>query len=87
MNQLEATQWAESQDVVKVRAMRDGEEDKFVLTVGEYVVTPHIFDSQEEATEFLDDHFKLTNMDLAIIGAMCQKLNETKKQQSKNEEK
>lgn len=76
MDQQEAVQWAEGQDVVQVRAMRNGEEDKFVFAVGEYVVTPHVFDSQEEAIRYLNEHFKLTNMDLAIIGAMCQKLNE-----------
>ena len=84
MNQQEAVQWAEGQDVVQVRAIRRGEEDKFVFTVGEYVVTPHVFDNQEEAIEYLNEHFKLTNMDLAIIGAMCQRLNELNKQQSKN---
>lgn len=83
----EAVQWAEGQDVVQVRAMRRGEEDKFVFAVGEYVATPHVFDTQEEAMKYLDEHFKLTNMDLAIIGAMCQKLNELNKQQPKNETK
>lgn len=83
----EAVQWAEGQDVVQVRAIRRGEEDKFVFTVGEYVATPHVFDTQEEAVDYLNEHFKLTNMDLAIIGAMCQKLNELNKQQLKNETK
>lgn len=87
MNQQEAVQWAEGQDVVQVRAIRRGEEDKFVFTVGEYVVTPHVFDNQEEAIKYLKEHFKLTNMDLAIIGAMCQRLNELNKQQSKNKKK
>jgi len=82
MDQQEAVQWAKGQDVVQVRAMRNGEEDKFVFAVGEYV-----FDSQEEAIKYLNENFKLTNMDLAIIGAMCQKLNELNKQQLKNEEK
>lgn len=87
MDLQEAVQWAEGQDVVQVRAMRRGEEDKFVFTVGEYVVTPHVFDTQEEAMDYLNEHFKLTNMDLAIIGAMCQKLNELNKQQLKNKTK
>lgn len=87
MDQQEAVQWAEGQDVVQVRAIRKGEEDKFVFTVGEYVATPHVFDTQEEAMEYLNENFKLTNMDLAIIGAMCQRLNELNKQQLKNEEK
>ena len=87
MELSEAVQWAEGQDVVQVRAVRRGEEDKFIFTVGEYVATPHIFDTQEEAVEYLNKHFKLTNMDLAIIGAMCQKLDELNKQQLKNETK
>lgn len=87
MELKEAVQWAEGQDVVQVRAVRRGEEDKFIFTVGEYVATPHIFDTREEAVEYLNEHFKLTNMDLAIIGAMCQKLNELNEQQLKNETK
>lgn len=87
MDQQEAVQWAEGQDVVQVRAMRKGEEDKFVFAVGEYMVTPHVFDTQEEAMNYLNEHFKLTNMDLAIIGAMCQKLNELNNQRPNNEEK
>lgn len=87
MDQQEAVQWAEGQDVVQVRAMRRGEEDKFVFTVGEYIVTPHVFDTQEEAMKYLNENFKLTNMDLAIIGAMCQRLNEINNQQPKNKRK
>lgn len=87
MDQQEAVQWAEGQDVVRVRAIRRGEEDKFVFTVGEYIATPHVFDTQEEAMEYLNEHFKLTNMDLAIIGAMCQRLNEINNQQPKNKRK
>ena len=87
MDQQEAVQWAEGQDVVQVRAIRRGEEDKFVFAVGEYVATPHVFDTQEEAMDYLNEHFKLTNMELAIIGAMCQRLNELNKQQLKNEAK
>ena len=86
MNQQKAEQWAEGQNIVQVSAVRNGEEDKFIFTVGEYIVTPHMFHTQEEATNYLNDHFKLTNMDLAIIGAMCQKLNELNNQQLKNEE-
>ena len=83
----EAVQWAEGQDVVQVRAARRGEEDKFIFTVGDYIATPHVFDTREEAMEYLDEHFKLTNMDLSIIGAMCQRINELNKQQLKNETK
>ena len=90
MNQQEAVKWAYAQDVVKVTCIKEGEEDKFILTVGQYSVTPIIFDTQEQAQTFLETKFKLTNFDLSIIGAMCQRLNELNEQNksnSKNEEK
>lgn len=87
MNQQEAVKWAYAQDVVKVSCVKEGEEDKFILTVGQYNVTPIVFDTQEQAQTFLETKFKLTNFDLAIIGAMCQRVNELNNQQLKNEEK
>jgi hypothetical protein len=81
MEQQEALKWATRQDVVKVRAFKENEEDKFTFVVGEYVVSPLVFDSQEEAERYLEENFKLTNLDLSIIGAMCQKLNNIYKQQ------
>ena len=87
MKQQESLDWAKRQDVVKVRAFKENEEDKFTFVVGEYIVSPLIFDSQEEAEEYLKENFKLTNLDLSIIGAMCQKLNQLNNQQLKNEEK
>lgn len=87
MEQQETLDWATRQDVVKVRAFKENEEDKFTFVVGEYVVSPLVFDSQEEAEQYLKDNFKLTNLDLSIIGAMCQKLNELNNQQPKNKEK
>ena len=90
MDQQEAVKWAYGQDVVKVTCVKQGEEDKFILTVGQYSVTPIIFDTQEQAEVFLETKFKLTNFDLAIIGAMCQRINELSEQNksnSKNEEK
>lgn len=81
MEQQEALNWATRQDVVKVRTVKIGEEDKFTFIVGEYVVSPLLFDSQEEAEQYLEENFSLTNLDLSIIGAMCQKLNNLYKQQ------
>lgn len=81
MEQQEALEWATKQDVVKVRAVKIGEEDKFTFIVGEYVVSPLLFDSQEKAEQYLEENFSLTNLDLSIIGAMCQKLNNLYKQQ------
>ena len=81
MEQQEALEWAERQDVVKVRVIKMSEEDKFTFAVGEYVVSPLIFDSNEEAEKYLENNFKLTNLDLSIIGAMCQKLNNLSKNQ------
>ena len=80
MNLQEANKWAKKQTVVKVSAIKENEEDKFVFTVGQYVVTPHVFNTQEEAEEYLRENFKLNNMDLAIIGAITQRLNELNEQ-------
>lgn len=87
MNYKEAIEWANRQDVVQIRAIKEGEQDKFTFAVGEYIVSPLMFDTQKQAKSFLKLNFKLTNLDLSIIGAMCQKLNELKNQQLKNEEK
>lgn len=76
--------WAISQDVVKVSCVKDGEDDKYIFTVGQYSVSPLIFDSQEEAEQYLKENVKLTNLDFAIIGAMCQRLNELNNQSQKN---
>ena len=81
MEQQEALDWATRQDVVKVRTVKIGEEDKFTFVVGEYVVSPLLFDSLEEAEQYLEENFSLTNLELSIIGAMCQKLNNLYKQQ------
>lgn len=83
MDQQEAIEWANRQDVVQVRAFKENEQDKFTFAVGEYIVSPLVFNSQEEAEQYLKENFSLTNLDLSIIGAMCQKLNNL----SKNEEK
>lgn len=90
MDQQEAVKWAYRQDVVKVSCVKDGEDDKFILTVGQYNVTPIVFDTQEQAQTFLETVFKLTNFDLSIIGAMCRRLNEISESDNstfKNEEK
>lgn len=81
MDFQESLKWAISQDVVKVTCIKEGEDDKFTFTVGEYVVSPLVFDSQEEAEQYLKENFSLTNLDLSIIGAMCQKLNNLYKNQ------
>ena len=81
MDFQESLEWATRQDVVKVRAIKENEDDKFTFAVGEYVVSPLVFDSQEEAEQYLKENFSLTNLDLSIIGAMCQKLNNLYKNQ------
>ena len=87
MDQQEAVKWAYDQDVVKVTCIKENEEDKFILTIGQYNVTPITFETQEEAETFLNTKFKLTNFDLAIIGAMCLRIYELNEKQPKNEEK
>lgn len=76
MDLQKANEWAKRQDIVKVRTIKENEEDKFVFTVGEYVATPHVFDTQEEAEEYLLKNFNLNNLELAIIGAMTCKLSQ-----------
>lgn len=76
MNFKESLKWAESQDVVKITCIKEGEKDKYIFTVGQYSVSPIVFDSQEEAEKYLRDNIIFTNLDFAIIGAMCQRLNE-----------
>ena len=87
MDQQEALKWATEQDVVKISCVKEGEDDKFIFTVGQYNVSPLVFDAQDEAEQYLKENFKFTNLDLAVIGAMCQRINELNKEQSKNEEK
>lgn len=81
MDFQEALEWATRQDVVKVTCTKEGEDDKFIFTVGQYVVSPLVFDSQEEAEQYLKENFSLTNLDLTIIGAISQRLNEISKEQ------
>lgn len=81
-----ALEWAKQQSVVMVRAFRQNEEDKFTFTVGEYLVSPLMFDTQEEAEQYLKENFKLTNLDLAIISAIVRRINTLSKENIKNEE-
>lgn len=84
-------EWLEQQDVVQIRAIKVNEEDKFILTLGKYNVSPVTFDSREEAENFLKEHFKFNNFELSIIGAMCSQLRDLEIQEelknSKNGEK
>ena len=82
MNLQEADKWAKEQAIVKVSAIKENEEDKFVFTVGQYVATPHVFDTREEAEEYLRENFRFNNMELSIIGAMSRKLNELYEQET-----
>lgn len=83
MTEKEIKEWSKKQDIVKVSCIKVGEEDKFVYTIGEYIATPHVFDTQQEAINYLEENFKLTNMDLAIIGAMNQRLSQIYSQLNK----
>lgn len=80
-----ALEWAKQQSVVKVNAFRENEEDKFTFTVGEYLVSPLMFDTQEDAERYLKENFKLTNLDLAIISAISHKINKLSEEELKNE--
>ena len=80
--------WLKQQDLVVIRTIKQDEEDKFILALGMYRVSPIIFDTKEEAEIFLKENFKFNNFELSIIGAMCSQLNkieqQTKEQTFKN---
>lgn len=87
MTKQEIEDWAKSQDIVKINCIKVGEEDKFTYTVGEFIASPHVFDTQEEAELYLKENFKLTNLDLSIIGALCMRLSKISEQINKNKRK
>lgn len=87
MDFQEALKWAISQDIVKVTCIKEEEDDKFIFTVGQYSVSPLVFNSQKEAEEYLKENFRLTNLDLSIIAAISQRINEIYSKNPKNEEK
>lgn len=86
MTKEEIEDWAKNQDIVKINCIKVGEEDKFVYTIGEFIASPHIFDTREEAELYLEENFKLTNLDLSIIGALCMRLSKISTQTNKNEQ-
>ena len=91
MEQQEAQYWAKDQNIVKINPIKVDEEDKYIFTLGKYNVSPIVFDSREEAEEFLQENFNLNNFELAVIGAMYSQLRDIILQEelnnSKNEEK
>lgn len=87
MTKQEIEAWVKNQDIVRVNCMKVGEEDKFIYTVGEFIASPQVFDSREEAELYLKENFKLTNLDLSIIGALFSRLSKVYTQLNKNEEK
>lgn len=84
MTKQEIEDWAKSQDIVKINCIKVGEEDKFTYTVGEFIASPHVFDTREEAELYLEENFKLTNLDLSIIGALCMRLSKISIQLNEN---
>lgn len=52
----------------KINAVKDGEEDIFIITVGKLKATNKTFISQEDAEKFLEEHF--TQEELDMIGAL-----------------
>lgn len=84
MTKQEIEDWAKNQDIIRVNCIKVGEEDKFAFTIGEFIASPHVFDSREEAELYLKENFKLTNLDLSIIGALCMRLSKIYTQLNEN---
>lgn len=55
----------------KINAVKKGEDNKFVVTIGESLALPNEFNTQEEAKEFLKKHVKLTEAEWQLIGAFA----------------
>jgi hypothetical protein len=87
MDQEKALEWAKQQSVVRVRTVKENEEDKFTFMVGEYLVSPLMFNTQKEAERYLKENFKLTNLELAVIGAICHKIKKLSEEQLNTEGK
>lgn len=86
MTKQELEDWTKNQDFVKVNCTKVGEEDKFIFTVGEFIASPQVFDSREEAELYLKENFKLTNLDLSIIGAISMRLAKISAQLNENKQ-
>lgn len=84
MTKQEIEDWSKNQDIVKINCIKVGEEDKYTYTIGEFIASPHVFDTHEEAELYLKENFKLTNLDLSIIGALCMRLSKISTQLDKN---
>lgn len=54
----------------RINAIKDGEENKFVITVGESIASTEVFESQEDAEKFLEENCHLSEFELQLIGAM-----------------
>lgn len=59
----------------RINAIKKGEEDKFVITIGESLALPNEFDTQKEAKEFLEKNVKLTEIEWQLIGTFAVELN------------
>ena len=68
MDYKEAIKWANKQGVVQIRAIKEDEQDKFTFTVGEYIVSPLMFDTQEQAESFLKLNFTIS---IDCISCIC----------------
>lgn len=55
----------------QINAIKKGEEDKFVVTIGESLALSNEFETQEEAKEFLKKHVKLTEAEWQLIGTFA----------------
>ena len=55
-------------DPFRINAIKDGEEDVFIITIGNLRATNKVFKTKEEAEKFLENHF--TQEELDMIGAL-----------------
>lgn len=70
----------------KINAVKKGEDDKFVITLGEFLVDNKEFDTREEAEHYIAESYTLTEFDEQVICAIVLKVTQLHNQ-IKNEEK
>lgn len=70
----------------KVNAIKKGETDKFVITLGEFLVTNKEFDTKKDAENYIKLSYTLTKFDEQVICAIILKITELHNQ-IKNKEK
>lgn len=70
----------------KVNAIKEGEDTKFIITLGEFSVNNEKFETQEDAERYIAENYNFTKLEEQVICATMLKIIEINNQ-LKNKEK